>query len=138
MLQMNTVQVVKLNPEYWVFLGYESTSWGNQILTFWRNILSLLPSFSRLSESSLGIYGPLKMRSEFLQNAWIQFPWTSYPRTKSSAILLQDHRTCKSKCSIKCSCIKTNYTTDLHHIKAETFNRIKHYQFINWVKGMFI
>jgi hypothetical protein len=107
-LQKNTVQVIKLNPEYWVFLGYESASWGNQILTSWRNILSLLPSFSRLSRSFLGIYGPLKMRSEFLQIVWIQFPWTSsYPRRKSSTTVLQDHRTCKSKCSIQCSCVKT-------------------------------
>jgi hypothetical protein len=85
-LQMNTVQVIKLNSEYWIFLGYESTSWGNKILTFWRKILSLLTAFSRVSRSFLGIYGPLKMRSEFLENVWIQFPWTSsYPRTKSSA-----------------------------------------------------
>ena len=138
-VQMNTVQVIQFNPEYWVFLGYESASWGNQILTFWRSVLSLLPSFSRLIRSFLGIYQPLKVRSEFLQNASIQFPWTTlYPRIKSSPTLLQDHRTCKSKCSIKCSCVKTNYTTDLHHIKAETFSRIKHYLFINWVKGMYI
>jgi hypothetical protein len=106
----NTLQIIKFNAEYSVPLGYEAASWGNQILTFWRNILSLLPSFSRLNRSFLGTYGPLKMKvvHSFKMSGSNFSVTASYPRTTESfATLLQDLKTRKGKCSIKCSCVKT-------------------------------